>query len=156
MEIVIRKLNDFSEAPMNLLLEADPSEKEIRKYIKTSDIYIAELNNAATAVMVLTPDSINSMELKNLAVHPSVRGKGIAKKLIAYAEKVCAAEKMDTLVVGTGNSSLNQLGLYQRCGFRMKEIIEDYFIDHYDEPIFESGIQCRDMVRLHLNIKRDS
>lgn len=55
MEIIIRKLKDFSEAPMDLLLEADPSEEKIGKYIKTSDIYIAELNNTAVAVMVLTP-----------------------------------------------------------------------------------------------------
>ncbi|QNG59063.1 GNAT family N-acetyltransferase [Bacillus sp. PAMC26568] len=156
MEIIIRKLKDFSEAPMDLLLEADPFEEKIGKYIKTSDIYIAELNNTAAAVMVLTPISINSMELMNLAVDTGARGKGIAKKLIAYAEKVCAAQKMDTLVVGTGNSSLDQLALYQKCGFRMKEILEDFFIKHYNEPIFENGIQCRDMVRLNLKIKRDS
>lgn len=61
---------------------------------------------------------------------------------------------MDTLVVGTGNSSFDQLALYQKCGFRMKGIIEDYFIEHYEEPIFENGIQCRDMIRLSLKIKK--
>lgn len=72
MEVVIRKLEDLSEAPMNLLLEADPSETKIRKYITTSELYIAECNNKTAGVMVLTPISINSMELMNLAVHSSV------------------------------------------------------------------------------------
>lgn len=37
-----------------------------------------------------------------------------------------------------------------------EEKLEDFFIKHYNEPIFENGIQCRDMVRLNLKIKRDS
>ncbi len=53
-----------------------------------------------------------------------------------------------TLEVCTGNSSIGQLALYQKCGFRMSGIERDFFIKHYHEPIFENGIQCRDRVRL--------
>lgn len=35
----------------------------------------------------------------------------------------------------------------------MKEIIHDHFVEQYDEPIFEQGIQCRDMVRLSIDLK---
>lgn len=35
----------------------------------------------------------------------------------------------------------------------MKEIHHDYFIDNYAEPIFENGIQCRDMVRLGIKLE---
>jgi ribosomal protein S18 acetylase RimI-like enzyme len=50
--------------------------------------------------------------------------------------------------IGTGNSSVKQVGLYQRCGFRITGIDKDFFIKHYSEPIFEDGIQCRDMIRM--------
>lgn len=53
-----------------------------------------------------------------------------------------------TIEVGTGNSSIGQLALYQKCGFRITGIDMDFFIKHYPEEIFENGIQCRDMVRL--------
>jgi hypothetical protein len=53
-----------------------------------------------------------------------------------------------TIEVGTGNSSIGQLALYQKCGFRITGIDRDFFIRHYEEDIFENDIQCRDMVRL--------
>ncbi len=51
------------------------------------------------------------------------------------------------LELGTGNSSLSQLALYQKCGFGMHSI-ETGFFNSYPEPIFENGIRCIDMVRL--------
>jgi ribosomal protein S18 acetylase RimI-like enzyme len=59
---------------------------------------------------------------------------------------------MHTLEVGTGNSSIGQLALYQKCGFRITGIDYNYFIRHYDEPIFENGIPCRDMIRLAIDL----
>ena len=53
-----------------------------------------------------------------------------------------------TIEVGTGNSSIGQLVLYQKCGFRISGIDIDFFVRHYPEEIFENGIQCRDMIRL--------
>ncbi|USK35416.1 GNAT family N-acetyltransferase [Bacillus sp. F19] len=156
MEIVIRKLQGNRAAPMDLLLEADPSEQNINQYLKKGTVFLAELEKNKAGVMVLMPISPASMEIMNLAVDEKFRGKGIAKKLIAYAKQACADQNMDFLEIGTGNSSLEQLALYQKCGFRMQKVIENYFIAHYPEPIFENGIQCMDMVRLKMQIKKDS
>lgn len=65
-------------------------------------------------------------EIMNVAVAETHQGKEIGKALV-------------------------QISLYQKCGFRLKEIIHDYFVDNYDETIFENGIQCRDMVRLEIS-----
>ncbi|MCM3594621.1 GNAT family N-acetyltransferase [Metabacillus idriensis] len=154
MEIVIRKLPCKSEAPMDLLLEADPSEQNINQYLKKGSIYLAEHEKKTAGVLVLMQIGDSSMEIMNLAVNDHSRGKGIAKKLIAHAKHECAGLNIGTLVIGTGNSSLDQLALYQKCGFRMEKVIENYFIDHYEEPIFENGIQCMDMVRLKMNIRK--
>ncbi|MOA10270.1 putative N-acetyltransferase YvbK [compost metagenome] len=53
-----------------------------------------------------------------------------------------------TIEIGTGNSSIGQLALYQKCGFRITGVDRDFFIRHYDEEIFENGIQVVDMIRL--------
>lgn len=58
----------------------------------------------------------------------------------------------EELMIGTGNSSINQLALYQKCGFRVIGVERDFFINNYDEPIFENGIQCVDMIRLSIEI----
>jgi len=44
------------------------------------------------------------------------------------------------------------LAFYQRFGFRVDSILKDYFIINYDEPIFENGIQLKDMLRLILKL----
>ncbi|TDL80155.1 GNAT family N-acetyltransferase [Peribacillus frigoritolerans] len=153
MEIVIKKLPCKSEAPMDLLLEADPSEEKINDYLKNGNIYLAEHEKKTVGVLVLMQIGNSSMEIMNLAVNDHFRGKGIAKKLIAHAKQVCADQNIENLEIGTGNSSLDQLALYQKCGFRMRIVIENYFIDHYEEPIYENGIQCMDMVRLKMNVR---
>ncbi|MNP84355.1 putative N-acetyltransferase YvbK [compost metagenome] len=57
-----------------------------------------------------------------------------------------------TIEVGTGNSSVGQLALYQKCGFRITGIDRDFFIRHYSEEIVENGIKVVDMIRLTLDI----
>jgi hypothetical protein len=54
--------------------------------------------------------------------------------------------------VGTGSTGVEQLYLYQKCGFRMTHIDRDFFVRHYSEPIVENGLVLRDMVRLSLDI----
>jgi len=91
---------------------------------------------------------VETMEIMNVAVHERLRGQGIGKKLVEDAIQVARELGVQSLEVGTGNSSIGQLTLYQKCGFRMEGVIKDFFTDNYEEEIFENGIQCRDMIRL--------
>lgn len=149
-QMTIRKLATDESLPMELLLLADPSEKSISKYIDKSDVYIAIESERTIGVYVLCEIAPSKVELMNIAVAESHQGRGIGKLLIHHAIQVAKENSMDSIVLGTGNSSIQQLALYQKCGFRMDEILKDYFVQHYEEPIFENGIQCRDMVRLIL------
>ena len=49
------------------------------------------------------------------------------------------------LRAGTGDSPLT-VPFYESCGFERAYVIKDFFIDNYDHPIYECGIQLRDMV----------
>ena len=51
------------------------------------------------------------------------------------------------LQVGTGDSPLT-LPFYERCGFVRHHVLERFFTDNYDHPIFEGGKQLVDMVVL--------
>jgi hypothetical protein len=44
---------------------------------------------------------------------------------------------------------------YQRCGFRMDHIRHDYF-RYYREPVFEHGIQVRDMLVFSYDLRAQS
>lgn len=144
----IRKLTPKDELPIELLLLADPSEKLVKEYVSRGECFVAEVAQKIVGVYVLLPTRPETVELVNIAVAESEHGKGIGKQLVKDAIQQAKAQGYKTIEIGTGNSSIGQLTLYQKCGFRMIGIDQDFFIRHYSEEIFENGIQCRDMVRL--------
>lgn len=148
----IRKLHPTETPPMDLLLEADPSITKIESYLHQGSSFIAEIDNHISGIYVLLPTSSDTAEVINISVREADQGRGIGKKLIHHAIEQARAQSYAYLEVGTGNSSIDQIAFYQKCGFRMIAIDHDFFLRHYEEPIFENGIQCRDMVRFRYNL----
>ncbi|WP_226676723.1 GNAT family N-acetyltransferase [Mesobacillus jeotgali] len=147
----IRMLKDGEQPPWNLLLLADPSKDLVSKYLDKSFCYVVESETEVTiGVIVLVPISNHIIEIMNLAVDESYQGKGIGTILLKHGIQTAAEKGYNTVEIGTGNSSINQLALYQKVGFRITGIDHDFFIRNYEEPIFENGIQCRDMIRLSM------
>jgi ribosomal protein S18 acetylase RimI-like enzyme len=146
--MMIRKLTAEELPPMDLLLLADPSRKIVEGYINRGECFVLEKEGQVIGVYVLLPTRPETVELVNIAVTEAEQSKGFGKKLVMHA--IHEAKKMGykTMEVGTGNSSIGQLALYQKCGFRITGIDRDFFIRHYSEEIYENGIQCRDMIRL--------
>ncbi|CAI9395377.1 putative N-acetyltransferase YvbK [Bacillus sp. T2.9-1] len=146
--MIIRKLTQEESPPIKLLLTADPSEFLVNEYLKKGLCYIAEEKGQLIGVYVLLPIKEESIELINLAVAEIYQGKGFGKKLIMHAIEEARQLGYKVMRVGTGNSSIGQLALYQKCGFRINRIDKDFFLINYEEEIYENGIQCVDMIRL--------
>ncbi|MCS7463914.1 GNAT family N-acetyltransferase [Paenibacillus doosanensis] len=144
----IRKLEAAEQLPMDLLLLADPSTRLVEEYTTRGQVFAAENESGTIGVYVLIATRPDTAELVNVAVDESCQGRGIGKKLVQHAVEQARSQGYKTIEVGTGNSSIGQLALYQKCGFRMTGIDRDFFLRHYDEEIFENGIQVVDMVRL--------
>lgn len=144
----IRRLHSDEKPPMYLLLLADPSKKLIDEYITRGECFVAVLNEEIIGVYALLPTRPETVELVNIAVAEEHQGKGIGKQLINHAVHYVRSKGYKTIEVGTGNSSIGQLALYQICGFRIIGVDRNFFIRHYEEEIFENGVHCRDMIRL--------
>lgn len=144
----IRKLNEGEKPPMELLLLADPSREIVEEYINRGECFIAEIEQQTIGVYVLLPTRPETVELVNVAVDKDQHGRGIGKRLVLDAMRIAKTAGYKTIEIGTGNSSIGQLILYQKCGFRIIGVDIDFFIRHYSVKIFENGIQCRDMIRL--------
>ena len=147
----IYKLDDKDPIPFELLLLADPSRNSIDDYLHRGICFICKTDEIV-GVYVLIKTRPNTMELVNIAVKENMQGKGIGKELILHAISMAKKEGTKTLEIGTGNSSLQQLALYQKCGFRITGVDKDFFTRHYDEEIVENGIICRDMIRLSMDL----
>lgn len=144
----IRKLKANEKSPVDLLLLADPSIDMIEEYVEKGDCFVAESEQRIIGTYVLLQISFGNVELMNVAVAEDLQGRGIGKKLVLNAIQVAENQGYTTLHVATGNSSIGQLALYQKCGFRIVGVESDHFIIHYPDAIFENGIQCRDRILL--------
>ncbi|MFF2090494.1 GNAT family N-acetyltransferase [Paenibacillus sp. NPDC058174] len=152
MELVIRERQSGSPVPYELLLLADPSKHIVDDYLQRGSSYIAELGGETVGIYVLLKTRPETVEIVNVAVKEERQGMGIGKRLILHAIQSCRAAGVKTVEIGTGNSSLQQLALYQKCGFRIVSVDLDFFVRHYEEKIVENGIWCRDMIRLSLDL----
>lgn len=151
-KLMIRTLQRDENPPYELLFLADPSHDYIADYLRRGSCFVAEIRGTVVGVYVLLETRPATVELMNIAVEEAIQGKGYGKKLLLDAIEKAKSTGAKSIEVGTGNSSLSQLGLYQLCGFRLSSIERDYFVYRYDDKIVENGIQCRDMVRLTMEL----
>lgn len=152
MEMEIRELLREESPPMHLLLLADPSRKLVEAYLGSGTCFVAEMDKRMIGVYVLLQKGPELIEIMNIAVDERYHGKGIGKQLIGHAISHAREQGYKTIEIGTGNSGIGQLALYQKCGFRITGINRDFFNINYTEAIYENGIQCQDMIRLSQSI----
>jgi len=140
----IRRISSGREAYMPLLLEADPSESNIKAYLYDGELYVllAKGKTAGAAIIAMRPDG--ALELKNLAVAQEVRGLGYGAELLKHVFGL-SAPRSEKLYVGTSPANIP---FYEKFGFRQAYTVEDYFVKNYDEPILEAGKPLRDMIYL--------
>jgi aminoglycoside 6'-N-acetyltransferase I len=98
-------------------LLADPSKDLVEVYLKQSDVFTATQNDRTLGVIVLFPLTEEKVEIKNVAVIPEFQGQGIGSYLIENAALVASLNKQKSICIGTANSSIGQLYLYQKIGF---------------------------------------
>lgn len=144
-----------SEAPMDLLLLADPSEDAIKEYLNQSRCFVAYANDVVVGSCVLKPIAGGMVELMNIAVSPSNQQSGIGTRLLRTVIDKVRKSGAKGLEVGTGTFGY-QLTFYQRQGFRVDRIDKDFFLKNYPEPIVEDGVQHKDMLRLTLKFCGDT
>ncbi|MBD5523062.1 MAG: GNAT family N-acetyltransferase [Lachnospiraceae bacterium] len=141
----IREVTANRKKYIDLLLLADEQEEMIDRYLEKGTMYILD-DNGVKAECVVTDESGGVLEIKNIATDPDHQRKGYGKMLIDFLIERYSGQ-YTVLQVGTGDSPLT-IPFYEKCGFTRSHIVKDFFIDHYDHPIYECGVQLVDMVYL--------
>lgn len=147
-KFTFRKLDPGSDIPYELLLLADETAEAIDRYIFDSVIYI--LNDGADdiAVLALYSNSETELEIKNIAVTEKYRNQGIGSILINKSKEIATESGYKVLSVGTSDTGFQQIRFYEKNGFIKKGIRKDFFTENYPFPIYENGLQMRDMIIL--------
>lgn len=147
----IHRIANDKHQYMNLLLIGDESETMIRKYLDRGNLFVGKVDGEAVAVIVSTEELDGSIEIKNLAVAPRCRRKGIGRRMLEHIEKLYRDR---TICLGTGETP-STLRFYRSCGYHYSHRIPDFFIDNYPNPIIEEGVKLRDMIYLYKRLCKD-
>lgn len=158
----ILPVKEHRERYRELLLLADEQWDMVERYLYRGEMFVlvdgtadaADMDDQSTPAlgcMVVTDEGVDAdgahvAEIKNLAVAPEVQRSGYGRMLVEFAARHYVATH-DVLQVGTGDSPLT-LPFYEACGFVRSHVVSGFFLDHYDHPIIEAGIQLIDMVYL--------
>lgn len=133
-----------------LLHEAEEGDERIVAAINELDTvaYIAqsEGQDVGAVVMHWHPD-----ESEIVYIATKIQGQGYGKALIRGLIDEAQQRSIKALIVGTANTSWSNIAFYQKCGFRMDSVRKNFF-DYLPEPLYEDGIQMRDMIVLRLTL----
>lgn len=141
----IRNIETNKKQYLPLLLLADEQEDMIDRYLERGVMYVLE-DDGVKAECVVTDEGSGILELKNIAVAPDSQRKGYGKALVAFLIQTYRGQ-YQVLQVGTGDSP-STIPFYESCGFCRHHLVKNFFVDHYDHPIYECGVQLVDMVYL--------
>lgn len=144
----ISKVTGDKKEYLDLLLLADEQEDMVDKYLYRGEMFVLN-DDGVKAECVVTRETDDVYELKNIAVKPDCQRKGYGKALIEFLSSYY--QDCRTLLVGTGDIP-SILNFYRKCGFTVSHRIKNFFTDNYNHPMFENGIQLVDMIYL----KKDS
>ena len=130
---------------LDLLLLGDEQESMIDAYLDRGDMF-ALYDGGLKSICVVTREGDGICELKNIATYEECQGQGYGRRLVEYIFEHYRG-RCRVMLAGTGDSP-RILRFYERCGFTVSHRIENFFLDHYDHPIFDCGEQLVDMVYL--------
>jgi ribosomal protein S18 acetylase RimI-like enzyme len=127
-----------------LLHDAEEDDERIRAAMRdpACRTYVTRHDDQPVAAAVVRWEQ--PAEILYIAVDAESRGTGIGRRLVAAVQADVDADGR-TLLVGTANSSLDNIAFYQKCGFRMHSVKRDHF-EYIQPPLHEYGIRMRDMI----------
>lgn len=136
-----------------VLLEVDEGEERIRAILldPTCTAYAAWLDDQLAGAAVMRWEANDASEIIYIEVTPALRGQGYGKQIIQKLQSELSERGGRALLVGTANAALENIAFYQKCGFRMYKIKRDFFA-YIQPPVFEHGIQLRDMLVLRYEL----
>ena len=96
---------------------------------------------------------LEESEIEYLAVASEQRGRGLGKAIVQIILQEAMQRNVTAVVVGTGNTSLENIAFDQKCGFRIDSVRKDFF-SYIQPPISENGIVLRDMLMMRYIVEK--
>jgi ribosomal protein S18 acetylase RimI-like enzyme len=114
--------------------------------------FVAEVEGELAGFLSYSVEN-ERMNLVMLNVLPEYQGRGVGRALLEAAVELARGDGLERVVVATSNDDLPALGLYQRRGFVISEVVPGRILEHHGgEEVGFAGIPIRDEIRLELSL----
>ncbi|QTL51751.1 MULTISPECIES: GNAT family N-acetyltransferase [Priestia] len=141
---------------LNLLLIGDEDEKVVNSYINEGSLFtIVYEKKEIGVVQCLIDEKESAVEVKNIGLKKAYRGRGIGSKVIKKLETLYECNHYSKMIVGTADSSLENIAFYKKAGFYQTGVKKNFFLQ-YVPPIYENGLQAIDMIMFEKKLKSRS
>lgn len=153
MAIAIRIARDDElEVLIPILLLAEHSERALRWGLANLVDAVYRMDDGDRLVGAATIKwRSDPGEIMELAIAPEFQRQGLGKQFVAWLIQEARERGKKQMLVGTANSSISNIAFYQKCGFRMDCVRQDYFW-YLPNPSYENGIQIQDMLVFRLDL----
>jgi GNAT superfamily N-acetyltransferase len=135
-----------------VLLQAETSERALRWSLDHLVDAVYRMDEGGTLLGAATVQwRDDPSEIMELAIVPQRHGQGLGRQLVNWVIEEARRRGKHQLLVGTANSSIGNIAFYQKLGFRMDHVRQDYF-RYYRDPVYEDGIQVCDLLVFRLDL----
>ena len=138
-----------------LFAMAEDSATQLDSYLEAGEVLVAVADGRVVGhVQLVDAADTHQSEIKNMAVEPSYRGRGVGRRLLDAAVELARSRGRSLLVVATAAADIDNLRFYQRAGFRVRSVERDAFTEAegYFPHVSPDGIDLRDRVWLDLTV----
>ena len=142
-----------------LFEEAEDSAQQLDAYLCAGEVLVAVAAERVVGhLQLIAVPGGGVSEIKNMAVEPGQRGRGVGRMLIRAAVDRTRERSRSRLVVATAAADVGNLRFYQRVGFRLRSVDRDAFspATGYPEAVEIDGIPLRDRVWLDLDVDAEA
>ena len=145
----IRIIESNKKDFLDLLLLADEQESMIDKYLDRGTLF-ALYDDGLKSICVVTDEGGGVFEIQNLATYEQFQRQGYGRRLLRHVFDFYKG-KGSTMLVGTGDVPW-AVSFYTGSGFVYSHRLPNFVVEHYDKPIFDSGVQLIDKVYFKMDL----
>jgi lactoylglutathione lyase len=137
---------------------ADDSSSQLDSYLDAGEVLVALDGDRVVGHLQLVHRAERRCEIRNMAVEPAYRGRGVGRALVDAARELGRERRYAALVVATAAADTGNLRFYQRAGFRFRAVERDVFTPEagYPPSFRIDGMDARDRVWLDLELAADT
>ncbi len=113
---------------------------------KGGAFWVAVIDARVVGMFGLEPSGPEAMELRRMYVDPDWRRRGIARKMLQFAEDHCRAHHLSRLDLSTSEVQSDALSLYRNAGY---QLVREEIADAASNKTIGGGIRrylfCKDV-----------